>query len=358
MAVGAAVKAGRSAIRTGFVLLACMTSWLAGAPAQASLSETISVQTIYGYGFLGTPFVNIAPIVNVRNGASVAGFPAEYGLDVTTTSSADQFFFLHNQYCVGKCTLYTMTTVTILLQNSGDSATTMRFDSQITAGHLARQGLNDTSSAIFDFDVTQTTNGVAHALYSADGIASAAKTEITTSDGVGFNGLTRSSNGAAWEVLDWSPTNLNLLLDAIPAFGSSTITYTSMTRTSTSTSQCADLTNCTGVQVAFGDPRNNGGSANFMARSSGGTDDLFAASLAPVIGRRFGAAAVTADVVDPETPLPPTPKVLPRLTYGAPFTSQLSAVPEPGRWVMMIGGLMLVGIGLRRDRAMVLSTGA
>jgi hypothetical protein len=326
--------------------LAGVIALLAAGGAHASISVNVSVDTSYGYGFLGTPFVTSGDNLSYRNGTSVAGFPAEFGLDFKTKGSGENFSFLHNQYCVGKCTVFSMTTVTVSLQNLGDTAESMRFDSQITAGHLARQGINPDSTASFDFTVSQFTSGVTHELYSANGIADSTKTEITTSDGVDFNGLTRSSNGDAWNVLDWSATNLNLMLDAIPAGETSILTYSSTTRVATSASSCLDLTSCPGVQVAFGDPRNDGGSADLVAK---GTRPLFAGSpLAPVIGRLYSAAEVTTDIVAPDAPLPPTPRTLRPVTYGAPFVSQIAAVPEPASWMMMIAGFGIVGMGLRR----------
>lgn len=327
-----------------------------GVDAHAVVIVTASTSnTTFGYGFLGTPFIEEAPALSVRVGGDVAGFPAEFGVDFTTTATNDAFYFLQNHYCVGKCTTYALTTVSLLLTNIGLEAEAARFDSQITPGHLARQGINTSSTATFDFDVVQTTGGTDHTLYSADGVANASKVEITTSDGKKFNGLVRSDNGDAWNVLDWSATNLNLLLDSIPAGGTSVLTYRSVVRTQTTSSSCADITDCNGVQLAFGDPRNNGGGPSISTLAF--SDSIGAKQkLTQVIGRLYDAAPVTTDVVAADAPLPPEPKVLARVTYGAPFVSQanppsVAAVPEPTGWLTMITGFGLLGATLRRRPA-------
>lgn len=342
-------------LRAALRHLAAIPLLMTGVAAPAAVIESISVNTRYGYGFLGAPFVaQGVPSLSVRDGSNVGGIiPSEFGLDFTTTSSADSFFFLHNQYCVGRCTIYTMTEVTIMLRNESDTEP-MRFDSQITAGHIARFGTHEFASASFDFEVTQKVgDGAARQLYWAEGEASYQQTNITTSDGVAFNGLTRSSNGDAWEVLDWSATNLNLILDAIPLGGTSTLVYRSTTFTESQFTAglptCTDLSNCYGVQVAFGDPRNDGG---VQALRSGDFGPLNAdPSLAPVIGRLYDASGITVAVVDADSDLPPQPMAQPGVTYGAPFASQVNAVPEPATWMTMIAGFGMVGWSCRRPAA-------
>ncbi len=348
---GAPVVQGLARNLAGLALLVTASS------APAVVIDSIGVKTTYGYGFLGAAVVaDDLPALTVRDGSSVGGIPSEFGLDFTTSASADSFFFMHNQYCVGRCTVYSLTEVTITVRNDGDTGP-LRFDSQITAGHLARFGIHDGSSANFDFSVTQQVGtAAARTLYSAEGLADYQQTYIHTSDGIDFNGLNRSSNGNAWEVLDWSATNLNLLLDPIPIGGIATLVYKSTTFTTTGFSAtvppCPDLANCYAVQVAFGDPRNNGGGTtlrdgNLLAELDSD------ASLSPVIGGLYDAAPLRVAVVDAmTTPLPPNSMPLPRVTYGAPFTSQVAPVPEPASWAMMIAGFAMIGWRCRRRDAM------
>jgi hypothetical protein len=319
-------------------------------PLSASAAIVVTANysnTAYASGFSGLSTIKnglFADITGIDNDSP----PAQYGLNFFTHSSNNSFVFLQNLFCVGTCATYSLTTVTLTLTNTGSTAETMRFDSEITPGHLASIGSNPNAQGMFDFDVTQTTGGSTHTLYSADGLTNATTTGITTSDGSAFNGLTKSTNGATYDVLDWSATNLNLLLDTILPGQTSTLTYRSLVSTTTTTSQCTDIIDCGGVQVAFGDPRRNGGGADsvmasVMAASAMALDDT---DLTPVINPDYALAVVPFSIVSPDSPLPPEPPVLATPTYGPLFIPSPS--PEPAGWMLLIVGFGMVGAVLRR----------
>ena len=72
------------------------------------------------------------------------------GLSLTGTLNDGNFFFLHNGTCVGDCTLTLTTDITFTLQNLSRLPVELRFDSQITPGHLANsfvQPLNNAQRA-------------------------------------------------------------------------------------------------------------------------------------------------------------------------------------------------------------------
>jgi hypothetical protein len=341
----------------GNLVKTLICSVLLTAPMAASAAIVVSANysnTTYASGFssLSTPQNGLFADMTSSTNAP----PAQYGVNFFTNSSNESFAFLQNLYCVGTCSTYSLTTVTLTLTNTGSAAETMRFDSEITPGHLASIGNNPDAQGLFNFDVTETTGGSTRTLYSADGLASYSANglvtgptaSITTSDGNAFNGLTESTDGATYDALDWSATNLNLLLDTILPGQTSTLTYTSLVSTTTPNSQCTDIADCAGVQVVFGDPRNTGGGTTGSASSAVASALAMSIELTPVINGNFGFAVVPFSIVSADSPLPPEPPLSPPVYYGPLFIP--SSTPEPASWMLLIAGFGMVGAALRHGR--------
>ncbi|MBW8882715.1 MAG: PEP-CTERM sorting domain-containing protein [Asticcacaulis sp.] len=235
------------------------------------------------------------------------------------------FFFLHNIQCQGFCSVGVTTVVTDTITNTGSSAVSLRLDSNITAGHLGLvQNAKTASAGIFQFDVSQTTGGTGHQLYQALGQISSSGASISTSDGSTFHDLAGYQD-ASQIGLDWAETDLSLLLDTLAPMQTTTVTYTSVTYLN-SYGICSNYDLCDGVQVAFGDPRNKGGIIGLSKIFSPG-DALNPQPVGWVLNRGFNMARVRMDIVN------------------------LSAVPEPGSWAMMMVGFGLIGTAMRRRGA-------
>jgi len=304
---------------------------LSFASSQVSAAVTITSATVtnYTYGFYNAtiPTTGIGNVNKVD--VDLPNPLSQISLDTVSTSSGGSFFFLHNNYCLGQCYI-TATTFTVLsIANLGTEAMQLSLDSQITAGYMAFQsseglGTDNNTRAGFNFAISQQTSDAnsntvvpAHQLYAANGQASGDNFFIETSDHVAFTGLTSTDDGTA-RYFEWNPTNLDLSLGVLLPGFTTTIIYQSTTQVSAN-SACGDLGACDGAQVAFGDPRNNGGVSDFGR----GVAEMSAASL-PVIGRQFGAADLKLVV-------------------------QSSAVPEPASWAMLIIGFIVAGGIMRRQ---------
>ena len=327
------------------------------ASAAIVVTSTIGVGPSYALGFsnfIGGPnhgnggvtalFLNL-PGTATTQGAGVA-------VDKVSEVDGGNFHFKANTYCTVNCFASTNGVTTLTILNDSDSAVDLRFDSQITAGHLGFQSLFDrgnATSATFDFSVTElrssAPNGIL--LYGATGVADANNLSIVTSDGSKFNGLDSFMTDTQ-KVYDWSPTNLDLGLGILAPHETIQLLYrsdtliragsTCTTLACTDAVPCAIGAMCDGAQVCFGDPRNSGGVTGRSARAAPA-----AVHLEPVIGRQCDTATVTFDVVAAGSPLPPTPPVLPPVIYAP--------MPEPASWALMLTGFGLSGVALRRRRS-------
>ncbi|HEU4968907.1 PEPxxWA-CTERM sorting domain-containing protein [Sphingomonas sp.] len=319
------------------------------------MTESVSIQNHYGYAV--GPQAAATPIPGGSNetfyvASQLPGLQSETGVNYTATADRTGFFFLHDNYCVGSCNTYSQTVITFTLHNDGDSPVNLRFDSQITPGHIARILGNEAMNGSFDFRVTQSTpvssfEDAATApltLYSATGGVNSDGIFLSTGD-LAFNGLTETNDpDGRWEVLDWGTTNLNLELATLGSGQTTQVTYIA-TYNTLATAECASVLSCQGLQVVFGDPRNNGG-VNLRTDASNLDDALY-----PVIGRVYDPHFVTAQIVSADTPLPGQPGAPPPTNYGPLFDPRVIGVPEPGTWAMMFGGFGLIGASLRRRKA-------
>jgi hypothetical protein len=335
--------AGRAAI----AVLAL--GWLAAGAARATTSESAISSTIGGYSqtdqFSGAiELTNNVQSLLLTN--DTPGQVSELGVTVSSTTGANgSFAFEQNLYRLGTGSAELTTTVMDTITNSSDASVFLRFDSQITPGHIAAQGNNSSNVVFFQFKITQVSGSLDTVLYTADGAVNPnGAPSITTSDGSVFNGLESYTNGDQ-RSLDWSATNLDLALQPIQASSSSIILYQTTTYI-TGGVPCSVLSSCEGTQVAFGDPRHDGGTsdARQLAAFNGPLDP---SPTVPLIGRLYDPYTTYMDAVPLDTPLPPTPPVIPPVTY-----TPTPPVPEPSTWALLIAGVALTGAGVRRRWAL------
>lgn len=324
-----------------------------GTPAQALVVETVAFNNSYSVSVPGN-----APVASDDGGSmetiyrssTLPSLRSEGGVNYTATADNSKFFFLHDNYCVGTCSTFSKTTIVFSLTNLGNEEVDLRFDSQITPGHLSRVLSSEGMNASFTFNVSQVTGGRSTSLYAASGTAGSEGVELDTG-GLTFQGLNRTVDRAGrFEVLDWSTTNLNIKLDTIAAGETSQIIYEAFYQANSNAS-CGNLFVCPGVQVVFGDPRNNGGVGLFGSVAAALDDALEEPTPRAAINGLYGPSEVPFSFVSAGTPLPGAPEVIPPINYGSLFQSRLTAVPEPATWVMMIAGFGLIGSSLRRSGA-------
>ena len=329
------------------------------APASAQLSETVYITNA-----LTTSF-DPANIPAERYGSeretlylgNYGSTDSELGLNYTAYANDRGFYFLHDNYCVGTCATYSSTEIEFTVSNDNETTANVRFDSQITPGHLAAiyqsQG---TGSAGFTFrvlrvDPTYFRNGDStltdyyypQTLYEAVGSVSAEGITLTTGN-LTFNNLRRQT-GANFDLLDWDTTNLSVDIGAIAPGDFTTIVY-QVSYFSQTAADCADVFTCAGAQVVFGDPRNNGGTNLSF------DGDANAETGRAVIGADYGATFIPYRFVTTGSPYsfdPPAPTT--QLSYDPLYKSRLQdAVPEPASWALMIAGFGIAGSAMRRRR--------
>jgi hypothetical protein len=337
------------------------------AAAAPSISEVLTITSTIRHFSPYTPGAGeLTTLPDVSNeDFSFSSGNRSTGVQLTSfVQPTGNFFFLHNIYAQGDGFAELETKLQIAITNSGASTAFLRLDSLITPGFIGIQGHNssNTTGVQFSFTVEQfdggPTSGNRTDLYSARGaigsLAPYIDGEIETSDGRSFNGFSSYDeyNRTAYE---WGATPLSLALAPIAAGETHYIQYMNYTRVDVRGGLCTTVLGCHGVQVAFGDPRNDGGTDPF--RVAGGGVSSF---LAPVsndqilIGRRFNATTYSmADVVDTSAPLPdpdllPPPAPPSNFAWLPPVNSVTGGVPEPASWLMLITGFGLVGTMLRR----------
>lgn len=340
-------------------IVALSVLWASPAAAAVpGIKETAFVQNQYGLA-AGTGGNVVTKIGGAKETFYVAdNLPtesSEVGINYVGVADVGSFFFLHDNYTVGSGSTYSETRITFTLTNESESAVALRFDSLITPGHLAQIRGRSSQNGYFDFRVTQTFEGQSEGndLYSAFGSINSDGINVFTSDQRQFNGFNRQSGGdGRWEVVDWSATALNLNLAVIEGGQTTQITYFARYETS-SNAVCEDVLNCDGLQVVFGDPRNDGGVTNISNLSDSGLN-LVDNGVYPIIGRNYDAFGIPFAFVEAGSPLPGTPEGEGPIRYGALFDPR-AAVPEPATWAMMISGFGLLGGAARRRRAIAVA---
>lgn len=343
----------------GLALLLAAPTW--AAPAN-DIVEEYSMSSLVSFlrpDFSFTQFSRTAAEPPYAQQFTTPGTPVVLNLDLTTTLGPNgSFLFLHNLYALGGGQASMETTLDIKLTNTGAETAFLRFDSLITPGHIAFQGASIFHAVEFGFRVEQFATGavdfntpVLAQLYSARGSltsSSARASSIRTSDNQPFNNFTeyRSPGRVAF---DWTSTPLNLELLPIAAGATHTIRYTNSTSVTANGGVCLTELGCEGVQVAFGDPRNDGSSGTFSASAFA----MSAAGDQPLIGRRFTALeGALAQVVEQGAPLPviDTPPIVVNYAWLPPVNGSTGAIPEPASWLMLITGFGCTGAAARRRR--------
>jgi len=323
---------------------------LSAADAQAQIVETATITNFYQYSFdqldLGSE-IGVTGSASVRKDHVTAdGLVSQFGLDLVGTLDGGDFYFLHNLYCVGTCSVRSYTQIVFTLENIGTEAVNLRFDSLITPGHLGETGVDGASAGQFGFQVVQSGPTGQSELYYASGSTGYGDIRIENATGLDFNGHDRQGSDETWQTLDWSATNLNVMLNTINPGETHTLTYTSAVLVE-SFADCSNIANCLGgLQVAFGDPRTTGSIGSRMAGPA-----ALSASGEPIIGRSYlpyESYARFVEVTDPNNPppLPGTPDAYPPVDYTRLF-SPATPLPEPASWAMMIAGFAAIGGSLR-----------
>lgn len=321
---------------------------LAAAPAQAQSLGPIVVTNVQIVNQFGSNFDPATDVTTKTGGSKESIYLGNYGstdselgLNYTATADVNSFFFLHDNYCVGSCRTASSTVIAFTIQNQGDITQNVRFDSQITPGHLARIYQND-GNAGFNFQVLRFNDGF-QTLYEANGSVNTDGIFLNTGN-VNFNNQRRQT-GENYDLLDWDTTNLPVEVGQLAGGQSTTIFYVA-TYFSQTSSDCADVYTCQGAQVVFGDPRNNGGT-NLTNRLG----DLNAETGRAVIGADYYASNVPFKFVNSDDPFSfENPRPTGPLSYDPLYKSRLNNVPEPATWAMLIGGFGLMGGALRRRR--------
>lgn len=344
--------------RAGAMTAIFVSGLVAQGALAADYTESLSVALTGGYTLSNPTGIDTAgggPVgLSGRNEMTGKMGGSQYNLQYNyeaTLVGNTGFSFLNDLRCVGACTSSVTTQVTDRVVNTGADALSLRFDSMITPGHISLQSPTLIEGTQFTFRVYQNTydalgNMTTTELYYADGGVHG----INTPEGLPFNDLNifQDANQIAY---DWGGTNLALPMAVIPVGGYAEVIIDSTT-TASAGGYCADFKsiNCVGAQISFGDPRDNGGSADLqafdlMARgsasasSNGGT---------PVIDRKFGALFVPTRVVTLDTPLLPEPPYQPPFPYGP--GNFIPGVPEPASWALMLSGFGMIGGAMRHRR--------
>jgi hypothetical protein len=351
----------RRVIAAGIV---CGAVWALPSAGWAQIKESSTLvnnlrYTIGGQTFTQTVGANAS--VHVLDDANPNDL-SEVGIDLTGELTPDgSFHYLNNAFCVSQCSVQIDTLIDFTLENIGSTTETIQFNSLVTPGHAAI--LKSTGSTILNFlfsieESTSSTFGSVAQLYGAQGQnLDVTNPEIIFNEKSFYDLLpTRGVDnpdiaGGDFNVLNWGATDISVRVQNIAPGETRYLRYrTELLVQNFSSIPCSDLTDCTGVQIAFGDPRKTGGGSS----GSGGSSfaRMFGALLSdelsnePIIGRTFEPYVVPLDFVPPGT-TPDVPPPTPPVTYGRTFASA-AAVPEPASWATMIAGFALLGVMLRR----------
>jgi hypothetical protein len=342
---GLGLKVGSSAFAAAMALLGA-----SGAHATAGITESLSATASWQYSVPGgNPPSNgggLTKQVNTTQSYSLAGGAGPFQSNVqfhyeTVVGTDGSFDFLQAAQCKGNCDMQLLVTITDTVTNTTSSTQNLRFDSQITSGHIGFQGIDLGGSAQFNFTVSQkngTAPGPATQLYNASALSGTDDLGTITP----LNGLTTYVSGHEF-AYDWGATNIFVNLLPIAAGQTAKITWRSQVIVN-SRGFCDDLGVCEGAEVAFGDPRNSGG-VGLLTLADSSTDTF-------VLDRGFDPTNTFAFVTTTDADKPGDPKPPPIVHYtGGPF----SAVPEPATWAMLLAGFGMIGTTVRRRKSLATS---
>ncbi len=289
-------------------------------PSQASATfiDTSTTSGKYEYSFTDSVAGTVLVASGIGNAAHLdligpfPNTPSKLGIDYSSVVKiGGSFDFLHNLQCVGFCSARVDTIVQTEITNLGSDPLSVRYETQITPGHLGYVGIEQDTRAAFSVRIFEGGDpNVPTNLYDMAGEINGLGFNEIWGTGTPFTGLTFKEVGLQ-RAFNWGATDLSLSLSPIGAGETRLVSFMTSTLVQV-TGICASTEGCVidGAQVAFGDPRNNGG----------GTNALFA------IDQDFSPFATYIRVVG-VNPLP--------------------AVPEPVTWAMMVIGFAVAGGALR-----------
>ena len=316
-------------------LLFAASAALVSSAATAGIVDVAITSSFNGhYGpqfgvYTGIPANNTAP--NFDYTVNTPGHLAHYQLVASSVVSPDGgFLFTSTENVQGSGDLNVDTKLVVTITNNTAAPVTLRFDSQITPGHLAVREdpahPSETSGAAYTFGISL--DGTS--LYSSTALAE--KNNISNADQnfEMLNGLAvySSPDGNAFAA-DWGATNVNLDLGTFAVGQSKTLNYDSLLLANIG-GECFDLATCNGASVTFGDPRRSGGVVGAALSS--------ARPGSPLIGFQTNPFLSYIHVVDAATPLPPAPP--------PPVIPNYTPVPEPAAFALF--GLGVLGVAATR----------
>jgi hypothetical protein len=342
---------------------------LVAAPASAAVDVVYSISNSYGY-LMGANTGATPDAGGLAEQHYVASTdPAkvsELGINYDTYTAPGGFYFLHQDYCVGSCSVYSSTVVTIMLTNTDSNPVDLRFDTMITPGHLASISPTAFASGNYAFKVIQNPGGGGgdeFTLYDSSGTIDPDTLHVYPDngglypDGLEFNGLT-TTLGNPIKTIDWGATNLSVPLLTIAGNTTSTLSYVASYQISND-GVCTDLTDCSSLEVVFGDPRNDG---SVLALRAFGHQSALPLNKA-VVGGGYDPFFVPISFVAVGSLDPDAPPDAPVINYTRNFKSNaiddgnMPAAPEPATWLTMLCGFGVAGLALRRRSGSIATAG-
>jgi len=338
--------------RRGLGWIPILFGLFAAVPASASVDVSYSIASAYIYSTHAVELDEANPGGSVEQHYAVSTDPAkpsELGVNYAAYADTGGFYFLHQDYCVGSCSIYSRSIVSIVLTNNDPNPVDLRFDTMITPGHLAEIGQQGSTSGTYAFEIFQNGTNIftsTGSVFSDGMVVDPGKINGTP---VAFNGYTDSFTGDA-HTIDWGATNLSVPLLTIASNSSALLQYSAVYQV-TNDALCTDLADCSSLEVAFGDPRNDGGVLERAAFMSFGVNPLDKA----VIGGSYDPFFVPISVVPTGSPDPDAPPDAPVINYVMNFKSNAAEIdpspaPEAASWVTMLCGFGVAGVAMRRRR--------
>lgn len=343
-------------VATMFAPLALAGILIPTAASAQDITESVDILNRYGTEFSGTAAAGGQNESNVTiySGSYAPNAESELGINYTATvdGATGGFFFLHDNYCVGTCSTVSDTTITFTVTNNSRTGQAIWFHSQITPGHLAK--IYEGGDAGFDFTVSRDESRLP--LYRAFGGVNSDGNIFLNTGNLVYNGLSNATGfgdvvfGDNYQLLDWQTTNLSIFAGDLAGGATMQIQYKA-TYFSSNQAGCADVLVCSGAQVVFGDPRNNGGISVSSFAAFAALDEPAPANPLAVIGADYGVFEVPyAFTLDGDSPFA-TPGTEADLIYGPLYRSRGNAIPEPESWALMILGFGAAGTAMRRQRS-------